>query len=472
MKEYLQHPIFELVSEIITAQNLQAFVIGGFVRDLLLQRPSKDIDIVVVGSGIELAEKVAQRIGRDTQVTVFKNFGTAMLHYKGYEIEFVGARRESYQRTSRKPIVESGTLTDDQLRRDFTINALAISLHRDNYGELLDPFGGVKDLNDKLIRTPLEPAQTFSDDPLRMMRALRFATQLNFKIVDETFQSIKENRERIAIISKERISDELNKIMLSRRPSVGFNLLDQSGLLELIFPELAKMKGIDVIDGKVHKDNFVHTLKVLDNISRSTDDLWLRWAALLHDIAKPATKRFTEQGWTFHGHEFLGAKMVPEIFKSLKLPLNEKMKYVQKLVLLHLRPIVLVKEIVTDSAIRRLLFDAGDDVDDLMVLCDADITSQNDEKVKQYLDNFRIVRQKLKEIEEKDAIRNFQPPITGEIVMQVFNVRPCKIVGDIKNAVKDAVLDGLIRNNYDECYQFMLHEGERLGLKPVQNLNV
>jgi poly(A) polymerase len=468
MQNSLQHPVFKIISEISLKEDLETYVIGGFVRDALLKRPSKDIDIVVVGNGIDLAKKVAEKIGRDTNVTVFKNFGTAMLKHEDYEIEFVGARKESYRRDSRKPIVENGTLKDDQERRDFTINALAIELGR-NYGKLIDPFGGLTDLDSKTIRTPLEPDKTFSDDPLRMMRGIRFASQLGFNIDNDTFESIKRNRERIEIISKERIIDEINKIIMSPVPSVGFKLLDQSGLLELIFPDLSKLKGVEIVNKKGHKDNFLHSLKVLDNIAKKTNSLWLRWAALLHDIAKPQTKKFiAQQGWTFHGHEFLGSKMVPEIFRSLKLPLNEKMKYVQKLVLLHLRPIVLSQEEVTDSAVRRLLFDAGDDIDDLMMLCDADITSGNHEKVKRYLQNFELVRQKLKEIEEKDAIRNFQPPISGDDIMKIFDLRPGREIGILKNTLKDAILDGIIPNEHDAAYHLLIEKGKELGLSPIQ----
>lgn len=468
MQNCLQHPVFKIISEIAILNNLEVYVIGGFVRDALLNRPSKDIDIVVIGNGIDLAKTVAEKIGNDTHVTVFKNFGTAMLKHHDYEIEFVGARKESYRRDSRKPIVENGTLQDDQERRDFTINALAIGLGQD-YGKLLDPFGGLNDLECKIIRTPLEPDKTFSDDPLRMMRGIRFASQLGFKIEEETFESIKRNKDRISIISRERIIDEINKIILSPVPSVGFKLLDQSGLLEIIFPELTNLKGVEIVNQKAHKDNFLHSLKVLDNIAKKTTNLWLRWAALLHDIAKPQTKKFVpQQGWTFHGHEFLGSKMIPDIFRSLKLPLNEKMKYVQKLVLLHLRPIVLSQEEVTDSAVRRLLFDAGDDIDDLMILCDADITSGNSEKVKRYLQNFELVRQKLKEIEEKDAIRNFQPPISGDDIMAIFGLRPGREIGILKNTLKDAILDGVIPNEYQPAYDLLIEKGKELGLNAVK----
>ncbi len=463
----LTHPVFKVVSKYIGERNLEAYVIGGFVRDLLLENPSKDIDIVVVGNGPSLANDVAS-ILRVKKVTVFKSYGTAHFRYKDLDIEFVGARKESYDSDSRKPFTETGTLQDDQNRRDFTINALALSLHPSNFGELIDPFNGVEDLDKGIIRTPLEPEITFSDDPLRMLRAIRFATRLDFKIETTCLEAIRKQSERLDIISKERIADELNKIILTKTPSRGFKLLQSTLLLKRFFPEMVALQGIDYIDGKGHKDNFLHTLEVLDNIAQHTDDLWLRWAAILHDIAKPPTKRFDKEvGWTFHGHEDLGARMVPKIFKNLKLPLDNKMKYVQKLVRLHLRPIALVKGFVTDSAIRRLLSEAGDDIDDLMKLCNADITSKNEFKVKKYKNNFELVSQKLKQVEEKDRIRNFQPPVSGELIMQTFGICPSAEIGIIKSNIKEAILEGQIENSPEQAYELMLKLGEELGLQRV-----
>lgn len=450
--------------------NVQAYAIGGFVRDIFLERPSKDIDIVVLGNGIAFAEKVAAQL--KVKVAVFKNFGTAMLKYRDMEVEFVGARKESYRSDSRKPIVENGTLEDDQKRRDFTINALAIALHASQFGELIDPFGGVTHLEEKLIKTPLDPAETFSDDPLRMMRAVRFASQLDFRISDDAVEAIKNNKERIRIVSQERITDELNKIILSPKPSIGFNYLFDTGLLHLIFPQMVALYGVDIINGKGHKDNFYHTLQVLDNICTTTTDLWLRWSAILHDIAKPATKRFEPgHGWTFHGHEDKGARMVPKIFAQLKLPLNEHMKFVQKLVQLHLRPIVLAQETITDSAVRRLLFEAGEDTEALMLLCKADITTKNKYKIKRYRNNFELVIQKLKDVEERDRIRNWQPPVSGTDIMELFGITAGREVGIIKNQIREAILEGDIPNTREAAINFTIAKGQEIGLKVVAKTN-
>jgi poly(A) polymerase len=472
LKEFLNKPVFGLLSQTTEEMRLSSFVVGGYVRDMIMGRDSTDIDVVVIGSGIDFARHFAVKLGLENKVTVYRNFGTALVMVPGdpaWKVEFVGARKESYRKDSRKPIIENGTLEDDQNRRDFTINALALNLSEASFGELVDPFGGVKDIQEKTIKTPLDPDITFSDDPLRMMRAIRFAAQLGFEIEKTTYDAISANAERIRIISKERIAEELNKIILSPKPSKGFLLLEETGLLKIAFPQLFSLKGIEMVNGKGHKDNFYHTLKVLDNLSEKTDNLWLRWAAILHDIAKPATKKYDDDaGWTFHSHEFLGAKMVPQIFGKLKLPLNDHMKYVQKLVLLHLRPIVLSESHVTDSAIRRLLFDAGDDIDDLMLLCEADITSKNEHKVVRYLNNFRLVRSKLIDIEEKDRLRNWQPPVSGELIMETFDIPPCKAVGDIKTAIREAILDGQINNNFNEAYDFMIKFAEGLGLVPLK----
>ena len=495
---FLDHKIFSIVSDVAKELGVRAFVIGGYVRDCFLGRPSKDIDIVVEGSGIELAEAVGAKV--HSNVSVFRNFGTAMLRYHGIEVEFVGARKESYRRDSRKPIVEDGTLEDDQLRRDFTINAMAFSLQKEDFGALVDPFGGIRDLAAGIIRTPLDPDTTYSDDPLRMVRAIRFATKLStdeltFTIVPESLESISRNRQRMEILSKERIVEELNKILVTPRPSIGFRLLDQTGLLDYILPQLSKLKGVETVEGKGHKENFSHTLEVLDNVAaaetaaiaegrlkdyvfedgeevekvRTEPNVWLRWAALLHDIAKPATKRYDPSlGWTFHGHEVVGARWIPKIFQSMKMPLNEKMKYVQKLVNLHLRPIALVTEEVTDSAVRRLLFDAGNDIDDLMLLCSADITSKNPRKVARLQANFELVRRKLVEVEEKDAIRNFKNPITGDYVMELFGIEPCNTIGVLKEAVKNAILDGVIENSFEAADALMREKAAEMGLHPVR----
>ncbi|CAM4172069.1 CCA tRNA nucleotidyltransferase [Zobellia nedashkovskayae] len=464
----LANPIFKIVSQAADELGVDCYVIGGFVRDYLLERGThKDIDIVAIGSGIDLAKKVASLLNGRPKVSIFKNFGTAMLRHDDIELEFVGARKESYHRDSRKPVVEDGTLADDQNRRDFTINALAISLNSSNYGAMLDPFDGISDLENKIIRTPLQPGITYSDDPLRMMRAIRFATQLNFTIEEASLQAITDNKERITIISKERIVDELNKILESSVPSLGFSLLNKTGLLPYILPELVALQGIEEIEGQRHKDNFWHTLEVVDNISETTDNLWLRWAALLHDIGKAPTKKFHKKiGWTFHGHEFVGSKMVYKLFKRLRMPLNDKMKFVQKMVLMSSRPIVLSEDYATDSAVRRLVFDAGENVEDLMTLCEADITTKNPKKQRKYKNNFKVVRQKIIEVEERDNIRKFQPPVSGEEIMETFNLKPSKEIGIIKEAIKEAILEGEIPNEYEAAKEFMLKKGKAIGLTP------
>ena len=467
IQSHLNIPVLNLISRVADEKKMPCYLIGGYVRDYFLRRPSKDIDIVAVGPGIGLAEAVARELGKKTHLTVFKNFGTAQIKYKDFEIEFVGARKESYSHNSRKPVVEDGTLEDDQKRRDFTINAMAFCLNGDHYGELLDPFNGMQDLESLIIRTPLDPDITFSDDPLRMMRAVRFASQLGFDIHPDTFDALGRNKERLRIVSRERVTDELNKIILSPKPSIGLIILEKTGLLELILPELTALKGAETKDGVGHKDNFYHTLVVLDNVARRTNDLWLRWSALLHDIAKPVTKRWDAKlGWTFYNHSIVGERMIPKIFGRMKLPQNEKMKYIQKMVSLHMRPMQLVEEEVTDSAVRRLLFDAGDDIDDLMTLCEADITSKNPVKVKRFMNNFQIVRKKLLEIEEKDRVRNFQPPIDGKEIMEIFALPPGREVGLLKSAIKDAILDGIIPNEYDAAHTFLLEKANELNLKP------
>ncbi len=472
LQKILDKPLFHKISETADELGMECYIVGGYVRDIFLQRPSTDIDVVVVGKGIEMARAFSKKLGKGAHLAVYANFGTAQVKYRDQEIEFVGARKESYSHDSRNPIVEDGTLEDDQNRRDFTINAMAICLNSNRFGELVDPFDGTYDLEDRIIRTPLEPGVTFSDDPLRMLRCIRFATQLNFYIEDETFDALCDNKERIKIISRERINEELNKILLSPIPSKGFIELDRCGLLQLIFPQLAALQGVETRNGKSHKEMFYHTMEVLDNVAAKSNNLWLRWAALLHDIGKPRTKRWDPvQYWTFHNHNVVGEKMVLQIFKEFKMPQNEKMRYVAKLVSLHMRPIVIADDIVTDSAVRRLLFDAGNEIDDLMLLCEADITSKNEVRKKKFLQNFQIVRQKLKDIEEKDRIRNFQPPVNGEEIMHIFALEPCALVGQLKAAVKDAILDGAIPNEHDAALQFIMDKAAAKGLKPVNKVD-
>ncbi len=473
LKNAISDPIFKILSDSASELNLESYVIGGYVRDSLLGRYTKEVDIVAVGSGIELAKHINKKLNNKSKVIIYKNFGTAMIQAGEWRFEFVGARKESYKKNSRKPVVENGTFYEDLNRRDFTINTMAISLIPSSYGQLIDPFNGISDLKNKLIRTPLDPDITFSDDPLRMMRAIRFATQLDFTIDNDCISAIEKNKNRISIVSAERISDELNKIMSSNKPSIGFILMKQTGLLNIILPEISSLQGIEIIDGQAHKDNFYHTLKVLDKVAMQTNNLWLKWAALMHDIGKPATKKFEPGiGWTFHGHDLKGSKMLPAIFRRLKLPLDEKLKYVQKLVLLHQRPAALWDADITDSAIRRLLFDAGTAIDDLMLLCEADITSKDQNKVNKYLARFAEVRQKLKDIEEKDRLRNWKPPISGNVIMKTFNIGPGREVGIIKNAIKEAILEGIIQNNYEESFDFMIKEAQKIGLEPnKQNIN-
>ena len=467
--DILNQKIFHQISHTADNLNIECYLVGGYVRDLFLERATNDIDIVVIGSGITMAEAFVKQLGGKTHLSIFKNFGTAQVKYKNIEIEFVGARKESYTHDSRKPIVEDGTLEDDQNRRDFTINAMAICLNQSRFGELIDPFNGLHDMENRLIRTPLDPNITFNDDPLRMMRCVRFATQLNFSIEDKTFEALESNKERIRIISKERIVDELNKIILATTPSIGFVELSRCGLLSLIFPELAALDCVEERNGKAHKNNFYHTLEVLDNISRKSNSLWLRWAALLHDIGKPRSKRWdVSVGWTFHNHNYIGEKMVPDLFRRMKLPMNEKMKYVQKLVGLHMRPIAIADDEVTDSAVRRLLFEAGNDIEDLMLLCEADVTSKNETRKHNFLYNFKLVRQKLIDLEEKDRIRNFQPPVSGETIMKTFGLTPCKEIGCLKSSIKDAILDGIIPNEYEAAYNYMLMKAREIGLKPIK----